>query len=116
MEGGETTFLEAEKSILGFDHAEIAASMCESWKIPALLTNAICYHHHPSRSNDSTLAYIVHVADSASLMSGIGTGIDGMLYKMDSKALDYLGLPEESLAPIIEETVDSVQKIASQME
>ena len=116
MKGGETTFLEAEKSILGFDHSELAAQMCESWKIPNILTNAICYHHNPSRSKDSTLAYIVHVADSLSLMSGIGTGIDGMLYKMDSKALEYLGLPEESMAPIIEETVDSVQKITSQMQ
>jgi hypothetical protein len=39
-----------------------------------------------------------------------------MLYKMDSKALEYLGLPEEGLAPIIEETVDSVQKITTQMQ
>ena len=116
MKDGDKTFLEAEKSILGFDHSEIAASMCESWKIPNVLTNAICYHHHPSRSKDSALAYVVHVADSLSLMSGIGTGIDGMLYKMDSKALEYLGLPEGSLASIIEETVDSVQKITTQMQ
>ena len=116
MEGGEKTFLEAEKDILGFDHSEIGASMCKSWKIPNLITNAICYHHHPSMSKDSTLAYIIHVADSLSLMSGIGTGIDGMLYNMDSKALDYIGLPEDSLASIIEETVDSVEKIASQMQ
>ncbi|MGD9161083.1 MAG: hypothetical protein PVG39_21880, partial [Desulfobacteraceae bacterium] len=68
------------------------------------------------RSKESMLAYIVHVADSLSLMSGIGTGIDGMLYKMDSKALDFLGLSEESMGPIIEETVDSVEKIASQMQ
>ncbi len=116
MEGGEKTFLEAEKNILGFDHSEIAASMCESWKIPNILIAAICYHHHPSRSKENTLAYIVHVADSLALMSGIGTGIDGMLYKMDSKALDFLGLPEENLASIIEETVESVEKIASQMQ
>lgn len=116
MKDGQKTFLDAEKNILGFDHSEIAALMCQSWKIPNTLTNAICYHHYPARSKDSILAYIVHVADSLSLMSGIGTGIDGMLYNMDSKALEYLGLPEESLAPIIEETVDSVQKIAGQMQ
>ncbi len=116
MEGGEKTFLEAEKDILGFDHSEIAAQMCQTWKIPSVLTTAVCYHHHPSRSRENMLAYIVHVADSLSLMSGIGTGIDGMLYKMDSKALDFIGLPEESLASIIEETVDSVQKIANQMQ
>ncbi len=115
MADGEKTFLDAEKHILGFDHAEIAALMCQSWKIPNSLTNAICYHHYPSRSKDNVLAYIVHVADSLSLMSGIGTGIDGMLYKMDSKALEYLRLSEENLSHIIEETVDSVQKISSQM-
>ncbi|MBN2419721.1 MAG: zinc-ribbon domain-containing protein, partial [Deltaproteobacteria bacterium] len=116
MKDGQKTFLEAEKNILGFDHSEIAAQMCASWKIPNILTNAVCYHHHPSRSNDSPLAYIVHVADSLSLMSGIGTGVDGMLYKMDSKALEYLRLPEDSIASIIEQTVDSVQKIVSQMQ
>jgi hypothetical protein len=49
-------------------------------------------------------------------MSGIGTGIDGMLYKMDNKALEFLGLPEDKISPIIEETVDSVEKITSQMQ
>jgi HD-like signal output (HDOD) protein len=116
MKDGEQTFLDAEKQILGFDHSEIAALMCQSWKIPASLTNAICYHHYPSRSKDSMLAYIVHVADSLSMMSGIGTGIDGMNYKMDNKALEYLGLPEDKISPIIEETVDSIEKITSQMQ
>jgi HD-like signal output (HDOD) protein len=115
MKEGDKTFLDAEKQILGFDHSEIAALMCQSWKIPNTLTTAICYHHYPSRSKESILAYIVHVADSLSLMSGIGTGIDGMLYQMDSKALGYLGLPEDKIGPIMEETVDSVQKITSQM-
>jgi HD-like signal output (HDOD) protein len=116
MKDGEKTFLDAEKQILGFDHSEIAALMCQSWKIPNTLTTAICYHHYPSKSKDSMLAYIVHVADSLSMMSGIGTGIDGMLYKMDNKALEYLGLPEDKISLIIEETVDSVEKITSQMQ
>lgn len=116
MKEGDKTFLDAEKDILGFDHAEIASLMCQSWKIPASLTNAICFHHYPSRSKDNMLAYIVHVADALSMMSGIGTGIDGMLYKMDNKALEFLGLPEDKISPIIEETVDSIEKITSQMQ
>jgi HD-like signal output (HDOD) protein len=34
---GDKTFLEAEKQILGFDHAEIASEMCRTWKIPDAL-------------------------------------------------------------------------------
>ncbi len=116
MSDGQRTFLDAEKEILGFDHSEIAAEICKSWKIPKSLINAISFHHYPSRSRDDTLAYIVHVADSLSLMSGIGTGIDGMLYKMEGKAMELLGLAEEDLSSIIEETVESVEKIASQMQ
>ena len=116
MSNGKMTFLDAEKEILGFDHSEIAAEICQIWKIPKTLTTAICYHHYPSRSRDNILAQIVHVADSLSLMSGIGTGIDGMLYKMDEKAMESLGLQEEDLSRIMAETVESVEKIAEQMQ
>ena len=111
----EQTFLSAEKKILGFDHSEIASEMCKNWKIPNILATAIKYHHNPSRSQENELAFIVHMADSLAMMSGIGTGIDGMRYKVDPKAMDFLGLKEEDLPKIMEETVESVDKIADQM-
>ena len=116
MSDGQKTFLDAEKDILGFDHSEIATEICKSWKIPRSLTTAISYHHYPSRSRENELAYIVHVADCLSLMSGLGTGIDGMLYEMDNKAIDLLGLNEEDLGSIMEETVESVEKISERMQ
>jgi HD-like signal output (HDOD) protein len=116
MSSGQDTFLSAEKDILGLDHAEIAAEMCNSWKIPKSLTTAICYHHYPSGSRENKLTYIVHVADSLALMSGLGTGLDGMLYKMDEKAMEFLGLQEDDLSRILEETVEAVEKIAEQMQ
>lgn len=115
MSSGQQTFLDAEKHILGFDHPEIAYEMCLAWKIPKSLINAIRYHHYPSRSKENMLAYIVHLADSLAMMSGIGSGIDGMLYKMDEKAMEFIGLQEEDLSGIMEETVESVQKIVESM-
>ncbi|MFC1533539.1 HDOD domain-containing protein [Thermodesulfobacteriota bacterium] len=116
MSDGQQTFLNAEKEILGFDHSEIAYEMCKSWKIPASLTTAIRYHHYPSRSQENELAYIVHVSDCLAMMSGIGIGVDGMLYKMDDKAIEFLDLQEGDISSIIEETVESVQKISQQMQ
>jgi HD-like signal output (HDOD) protein len=115
MSDGQTTFLNAEKEILGFDHSEIAAEMCNAWKIPKTLTLGICYHHNPSFSKDNTLAYIIHIADALSLMSGIGSGIDGMLYRMDPRAAEFLGLSEEEISGVLDETVESVQKIMDQL-
>jgi HD-like signal output (HDOD) protein len=116
MNDQSKSFLDAEKEILGFDHSEIAAGMCDVWKIPKSLVSAICFHHNPSSTNGNVLAIIVHVADALALMSGIGAGVDGMLYKMDQRAQESLGLNEEDLRAILDQTVESVEKITEQFQ
>ena len=116
MADGRVSFLLAEKEILGFDHAEIASELCKNWHVPESLATAIRYHHDPSISNDDKLSYIVHTADAIAMMSGIGAGIDGMLYQMDDNAFDFLGLVEEDVSEIIVEVVESVQKISDEMQ
>jgi HD-like signal output (HDOD) protein len=115
MSDDQKSFLDAEKDILGFDHSEIAAEMCNIWKIPKSLVSAICFHHYPAQAADNVLASIVHVADALSLMSGIGAGVDGMLYRMDHRAQESLGLTEADLRGVLDETVEAVDKITEQM-
>jgi len=110
---GQTTFLEAEKQILGFDHAELAADVCEKWQIPKKLTIAIQYHHMPSSLEYNELAYVVHAADSIALMSGIGSGIDGMMYRIDKKAMEFLELDNESVSMYMAQAVEYVEKTVS---
>ena len=114
MDDGEHTFLDAEKKILDLDHAEVASEVCKKWNIPEPLTVAIRYHHHPSQSNGSELAYIVHVADAIAMMTSLGMGIDGTLYQMDDTAMGFLNLREENLNDIMGQVLEAVQKIAEQ--
>jgi HD-like signal output (HDOD) protein len=114
MDDGEHTFLDAEKKILDLDHAEVASEVCKKWNIPEPLTIAIRYHHHPSQSNGSELAYIVHVADAIGMMTSLGMGIDGTLYQMDDTAMEFLNLREENLNEIMGQVLEAVQKIAEQ--
>ena len=114
MDDGEHTFLDAEKKILDLDHAEVASEVCKKWNIPEPLTVAIRYHHHPSQSNGSELAYIVHVADAIAMMTSLGMGIDGTLYQMDDTAMEFLSLREENLNDIMGQVLEAVQKIAEQ--
>jgi HD-like signal output (HDOD) protein len=115
MAGGQKSFLEAEKEVLGFDHGEIASELCKGWGIPQGLTAAVRHHHKPSRSNGSELAYMVHTADVITMMSGIGAGIDGMFYRMDDSALEFLGLPEDEMSGIMMEIVESVRNVSEGM-
>jgi HD-like signal output (HDOD) protein len=112
MADGNESFLSAEKAILEFDHAEAAYEVCKEWNIPKTLTIAIRYHHFPSRSHESVLAYIVHVADAIAMMTGLGLGVDGAFYKMDENAMEFLGLKEELINDIMVEVLSAVQKIS----
>ena len=116
MADGQQTFLTAEKEILEFDHSEIASEVCKNWNIPESLTIAIKYHHYPSRSQGNELAYIVHMADVVAMMTGLGLGIDGLVYEADEAAMEFLGLQQEDLNHLMAEVLESVQKISDQMQ
>jgi HD-like signal output (HDOD) protein len=96
---------------LELDHPEIAFEVCQSWHIPLPLTQAIKYHHYPSRSDDNQLAYIVHTADATAMMTGLGVGIDGVMYQIEEKAMPFLGLKEEDLSEVMSHILLATKKI-----
>ena len=79
------------------------------------MTKAIKYHHYPVRSQGSELAYIIHVADAVAMMTGMGLGVDGMLYQMDETAMGFLDLTQNDVNSLIGEVTEAVQKISDQM-
>jgi HD-like signal output (HDOD) protein len=111
----EKTFLKAEKVILGFDHAEIAYDLCSKWGIPENQSLAIKFHHQPSMSEKNELAYILHAADLIAMKGGIGTGFDSMNYTAEENALEFIGLSPEDLDSIVDEVVESVDKISEEI-
>jgi hypothetical protein len=60
--------------------------------LPKSLAVAIALHHTPSRFEHNPLACVLHAADATMLMSGIGVGIEGLLYGIDQKAMEFLAL------------------------
>jgi putative nucleotidyltransferase with HDIG domain len=92
MENGNQTFLQAEKQILGFDHADIAAEICTHWKFPESLTQAIQHHHHPSRSLANEMAFILHLADYIAVLSGSGYDLDEVLDIREEGTEEFLDI------------------------
>jgi putative nucleotidyltransferase with HDIG domain len=102
-----TSFLEAEESILGFNHAQVGARIAEKWNLPPELVEAIEFHHDPDNAQvNPKLTAIVHVADAVCMAMGIGIGVDGMLYPISAKAMDILGLQDTDIESIISEMTD----------
>jgi putative nucleotidyltransferase with HDIG domain len=67
------TFVDAERDMLGFDHAEIGAFVIKKWNLPPTLEEAVRLHHHSrGASLDPTLCAIVGLANSLCVKIGIG--------------------------------------------
>ncbi|MCD6293328.1 MAG: HDOD domain-containing protein [Deltaproteobacteria bacterium] len=103
--------LDAEKAILGFDHAEIASDICRKWHIPENVTISIQYHHYPSLSEGSELAHIVHAADYLVRQSGLGYEDDDLMVELEEGAIDFLGFTQENFSDISFQVLEYVQKI-----
>ncbi|MFU0799449.1 MAG: HDOD domain-containing protein [Xylanivirga thermophila] len=103
-------FIEAEQQILGFDHCQLGAKLCEKWNLPYALMEPIAYHHDPQRGvkNIDSL-YITHISDAITMTLGIGLGVDGMAYELYTPALERFGISEEEgIEKIILEISDMI--------
>lgn len=101
--------IKAEKNTLGFDHAEIASDLCKKWSIPDDQNIAIRFHHCPSESLGSKMAYILHIADLTAIMNIIG--LEGFMEQVEDGAMDYINLAPEDMEGIAQEVDLAVEKM-----
>ncbi len=88
VEEEEIPFDEAERRVLGIDHAEAGAVLLESWGLPADIVETVRFHHRPDEIEGDPLGVdLVHIADILSMESGIGAGeMDGLCYRVSPGA------------------------------
>jgi putative nucleotidyltransferase with HDIG domain len=91
------TFNEAERMVLGVDHAEVGAHLLERWNLPGEATMSARWHHEPGCVKDDfqNMVDLVHVADVICLNCGWGLGSDGLQYRLDEAAAGRLGLKSQ---------------------
>ncbi len=94
VSGHGFSFREAEKAVLGIDHAELGAVIAERWEFSPKMADIIRHHHAPMDSAHPTEASIVHLADTLCMMMGIGVGSDGLAYRFHKEVLQRLGLTD----------------------
>lgn len=103
-------FLEIERSMFGFDHAQLGAEMARRWNLPDSLVAVIGNHHTPELAGDHRyLASVVHVSDAAVTMLGIGVGKDGLRYDIDSEAVQLIGFKENDLYLLCEKIMEQIR-------
>ncbi len=107
--------LEAERQVLGVDHAEVGGWSAECWSFPTVLKEPISYHHEPRLSEKAGLKTgIVHFADVLVHAVGFGGGGgDSLVPPLDEVAWNTLGLTVEDLREISGQLDDELSTTAT---
>lgn len=96
------SFREAEKAVIGIDHAELGALVAERWQFSEEMVDIIRNHHLNGEWKDPEVEkVVVYFADTLCMMMGIGVGADGLAYRFHRKAADRLGLTERDVQMIM---------------
>ena len=92
------TFAEAEKEVLGIDHAELGGRILEQWGFPRTIVSAVRYHHTPFVTiEDQEMVQLICLCDLIAMMTGLGGGADGLSYHAFDGLVKQFRLKEEDI-------------------
>jgi putative nucleotidyltransferase with HDIG domain len=86
------TFVEAERELLGVDHAAVGAAMAQAWKFPPEIVDAIGRHHSPPFTHPTAVLDAVAVGNAVAKTIGAGLGAEGLNLAMDNGCYQRLGI------------------------
>jgi len=93
---------EAERTVLGFDHAQIGEELMKSWQYPVNLVTAVACHHSPMATGFFQLENsIVHLADYLVHAMQIGASGERFVPPLSQPAWKRVGLTINELEPML---------------
>jgi HD-like signal output (HDOD) protein len=76
-------FVQAERELLGCDHAEVGAAMARQWGFPQEIISTIEQHHQVIPGGNGLILDAVMLANYAAKSIGVGLGAEGFNLPMD---------------------------------
>lgn len=108
------SFDQAEKQVLGINHAEAGAILLEKWNLPECIADVDRWHHQPDMFQGDTLVLdLVHVADVLSMMGGLGIGKDGLNYYSSSEVASRLKLTVKITETVVCKIMGGLKELSS---
>jgi uncharacterized domain HDIG len=89
-------YVEAERRLLGTDHAEVGGVLARLWDLPEPLVTAI-EMHHDAHSEPNDLLDAVQVGNAVAKLIGVGFGNEQLNLRVNSESLPRLGISAKGL-------------------
>lgn len=106
------SFNEAEKKVIGINHAELGGIVAKTWDFSPKMISMITHHHMSDDSvRDDEDISIIYLADTVCMMMGIGVGSDGLAYRFHKDVLENMGISPFDLQTIIAGFGSNMRKV-----
>ena len=105
---------EAERRILGFDHATLGGMLLRKWRFPEALEKAVRHHHGGPSHMGMLMPAMVHTADAVSAALGFGSSGEIYVPPLSPEAWTALDMPVERLTDVVavaENQVDDIIRV-----
>ena len=96
--------LEAERAVLGTDHAVVGGLIAEHWRFAPSIVQAIVTHHDPVAETGASLADLLHVADNMAHALDLSQTEDDMVPPLSMAAWSRLAINEDQCRQIFQQT------------
>ncbi len=96
--------LQAERAVLGLDHAEVGAALARHWNFPQAMQLAVAGHHTPEIAGASRLALVILAADAIAHALDMSKHEDDLVPPVPTGLWAQLELDENKLPAIFAAT------------
>ena len=105
--------LDAEKEVLGFDHADVGLWLCTKWKLPPALILPIAHHHQVAKADKDNIlnVSIVHLADIICHKAGMGSYGNAPEPSLQDAAKKALQINEKDIDSMLEDLKCEEEKV-----
>jgi len=102
---------EAEKVVLGTDHAEVGGALLRSWNLPEEIIEGVSNHHSPVVDPDPKLSVLSHLANCLAHRISPSPGLETYATFVDLKVAEAFSLTPARIESFTEEVRAACDKV-----
>ncbi len=95
VDAQQCSFVEAEKELLGANHAELGGMILENWEFDKEMVAAVREHHDSDALEKGPLSALVALSNAIVVSLGVGGGADGLAIKIQGEGLEKFGITSQ---------------------
>ena len=104
---------QAERELLGFDHAQVGALLLREWKIGGPLETMVRFHHNPAGAAQPLEAALLSTADTLAIAMGFAKSGTFAVSAIDKETWSAVGLSAGVFSPIVRQGDRQIDDIAA---